>query len=225
MAILVLAETLTIFFAWKTADAPDGFSDTNYILLTLGLQIQAWIVGVPILAVLGSSSADATYLGRVFLVWVFAVSSVAIVVWPRIILAIRLRRNPALRQKSRVRISGLIQKPDNNGLLPGGNDREHPPPSSKKELIASALQRVSERASAALDAQGEEELKVSSQTSLTGSMTSGDMVAQSLDSSPSSSKPSGKALADILEERKDEIASTVNDVEMPLATHQTDSSN
>ena len=215
MAILVLAETLTVFFAWKTADAPDGFSDTNHILLTLALQIQAWIVGVPILVVLGSSSADATYLGRVFLVWIFSVSSVALVVWPRIILAIRLRRNPDLGRKSRVRISGIVQKPEEaQPITPNGAGLSSYP--SKRELIKSSLQRASERASAAVGGQPDGE-SVSPQTSGTGSMTSGDLVSQSLDFKPtvSSKVAVPKIPSDIQEDHNEINPSIVHDVEMP----------
>lgn len=112
MAIILIAEVITVFFAFKTSDVSVHLSDSVYILMAICTQIQAWIVGVPILAVLGDSSSSATYFGRIFLIWIFAVSSVVTVVWPRIFLAIKLRRNPELASsKSRVHISGLVDTP------------------------------------------------------------------------------------------------------------------
>jgi len=69
-----------------------------------------FLKGVPMLAVLGTSSADATYFGRIFLIEIFAVSCIAVVVGPKIIRAIRIRRNPELgRKKGRVNVSGIYQ--------------------------------------------------------------------------------------------------------------------
>lgn len=62
------------------------------------------------LAVLGTSSADATYFGRVFLIEIFAVSSVVVVVGPKLVRAIQIRRNPELgRKKGRVNVTGIYQ--------------------------------------------------------------------------------------------------------------------
>ena len=62
------------------------------------------------IAVLGTSSADATYFGRIFLIEIFAVSSVVVVVGPKVIKAIRIRRNPELgRTKGRVNVTGIYQ--------------------------------------------------------------------------------------------------------------------
>lgn len=94
MAVLLLAEGLTAFFAWKTVDVPEDFRDCKAVSYAILTQLQGWIIGVPILAVLGSSSSNATYFGRVLVIWIFSVASVGIVVAPRIAQAIMIRRNP-----------------------------------------------------------------------------------------------------------------------------------
>lgn len=97
-----------MYFAWKTADVPDDFRDSGAVMYASFAQMQSWAFGVPMLAVLGSSSAEATYFGRICLIWIFAVSSVVVVVGPKLIAAYRMRRNPTLGQrKDRVRVSGL----------------------------------------------------------------------------------------------------------------------
>ena len=108
LAILFFAGALTMYFAWKTSDVPDDFRDSGAVLYASFAQLQSWAIGVPMLAVLVSSSSNATYFGRVFVIWIFAISSVAVVVMPKLIKAIRIRRNPALgRRTERVRVSGL----------------------------------------------------------------------------------------------------------------------
>lgn len=80
IGVLIAMECLALFFALKTADIPKDLRETNSILIAITTQIQAWLIGVPILAVLGSSHADVTYLGRVCLIGVFSMSSVAVVI-------------------------------------------------------------------------------------------------------------------------------------------------
>ena len=106
--LLILAESLTMYFAWKTTDLPDDFRDSGAVMYASFAQLQSWAFGIPMLAVLGSTSSSATYFGRICLIWIFAVSSVVVVVGPKLVKAIRLRRNPRLAQRpDRVRVSGL----------------------------------------------------------------------------------------------------------------------
>jgi 7 transmembrane sweet-taste receptor of 3 GCPR len=108
IGLLFFAEGLTWYFAWKTADIPDDFRDSGAVMCASFAQMQSWAFGIPMLAVLGNSSSEATYFGRICLIWIFSVSSVVVVVGPKLISAFRIRRNPALGQKKdRVRVTGL----------------------------------------------------------------------------------------------------------------------
>ena len=110
MALLVSSESLSAFYAWKTLDVPEDFGDSKMIFYAIFTHLQAWVVGVPILTVLGDSSAAATYFGRVFLVWIFAVSSVALVVVPTVYRACQIRLHPdrgSTGSKKRVSITGI----------------------------------------------------------------------------------------------------------------------
>jgi hypothetical protein len=108
IGLLFFAEGLTMYFAWKTADIPDDFRDSGAVMYASFAQMQSWSFGIPMLAVLGSSSSEATYFGRICLIWIFSVSSVVVVVGPKLISAFRIRRNPTTGQtKDRVRVTGL----------------------------------------------------------------------------------------------------------------------
>lgn len=107
MGLIVFAEGTSAFFAWKTSDLPEDFRESQSVLFTICTHIQAWIIGVPILSVLHQSSSDATYFGRVLLIWLFSVSGVVCAVYPKIFRAIQLRRRPELRQKDRVSVTGI----------------------------------------------------------------------------------------------------------------------
>jgi len=110
MGLMIISELLTMFFAWKTVDAPEDFRDSGAVMYACFVQIQAWSIGVPMLAALGRTSSDATYFARILLIFIFAVSSVVVVVSPKVIRAITVRRNPSLQEaKGRVKVSGLYQ--------------------------------------------------------------------------------------------------------------------
>ena len=94
ISILVLAEGLTIFFVYKTADINDDFSDTRPSIYAMYSQFQAWIVGVPILVVIDNGSTDAVFLSRSLLIWIFSLSGVVFVIVPRIYNAAYKRAHP-----------------------------------------------------------------------------------------------------------------------------------
>ena len=103
--LMIIVTSMTTYVAWKASDIPDEFSDTKLVLYTVSSHLQAWIVGPPTLAVLGShASANGTYFGRVFLIWVFAVSGVMVVIGPKVVAVLFEQR--VKKTSSRVRISG-----------------------------------------------------------------------------------------------------------------------
>lgn len=70
-------------------------------------QLQAWVVGVPVLVVLNNGdNADAVFLGRALLIWVFSISGVASVVGRKLYKAIMQRMYP--EHEGNVHISGTI---------------------------------------------------------------------------------------------------------------------
>ena len=114
--ILFAAEAVTLYFAWRTADVPSDFRDSQAIMYTCLTQIQAWCIGIPMLVLIGYSSADASYFARIFLIWIFTVSGVVLVAWPKIIKAIKIRRNPHIQSINgrRSTISGVLHSRDFN---------------------------------------------------------------------------------------------------------------
>jgi 7 transmembrane sweet-taste receptor of 3 GCPR len=106
--ILFGAEAATFYFAWKTADVPEDFRDSGAVMYSSFTQLQSWAIGGPMLLLLKNSSSDAIYFARVMLIWIFAASSVLVVIAPKVAKAWKLRRNPELlRPKHRVSITGL----------------------------------------------------------------------------------------------------------------------
>lgn len=111
VGLMFLAEAISLYYAWKTVGVNIDFKDTGATMYACLIHIQAWSVGVPMLAALGYSSADATYFGRVFLIWVFSISSVAVVVFPKVWKAFQIHCSPEgqLRRHGRVNIQNLYE--------------------------------------------------------------------------------------------------------------------
>lgn len=124
IGLLFCAEILTFYFAWKTADVPEDFRDSAAVMYASFAQLQSFAVGIPMLAVLGTSSVDATYFGRIFLIWIFAVSSVAVVVGPKIVKAYKLRQAPQLQpNRKRVSVTGLYTPMKNTTITSNSVDK------------------------------------------------------------------------------------------------------
>ena len=119
ITIVGVAEGVSIFFAWKTADVNQDYGETQPCIRAMYSQFQAWLVGIPILVVLNdSSSADAVFLGRALLIWIFSMSGVVFVIGPKLHKTIYEIRHPqevqANRRRSSFKITGLNHPDANN---------------------------------------------------------------------------------------------------------------
>ena len=50
------------------------------MFIAIMTQLEVWFIGIPILVIVGSVSAEATYLGRVLIIWTFAVTMVVTII-------------------------------------------------------------------------------------------------------------------------------------------------
>jgi len=113
IGLIFVAEAMILRVAWRTTDVPTDFRDSGAILYSCLVHIQAWAVGVPMIAALGYSSVNSTYFARILLTWLFSVSSVAVVVFPKIWIALHSRQEPLISQRQRARLSAVYE-PSNN---------------------------------------------------------------------------------------------------------------
>ena len=104
VGLIFVAEAMILRVAWRTTDVPTDFRDSGSILYSCFVHIQAWAVGIPMLAALGYSSVNSTYFARIFLTWIFSVSSVAVVVFPKIWIALHSHQDPLYSQRRRARL-------------------------------------------------------------------------------------------------------------------------
>jgi 7 transmembrane sweet-taste receptor of 3 GCPR len=106
--IIFFGEAITLYFAWKTSDAPEEYGDTTSIMYACFTHMQTWAIGGPMLVVLESSSTDAVYFARVILIWIFSCSTVLVVIVPKVTRACLDRRDPGTHpQTLRVAVAGI----------------------------------------------------------------------------------------------------------------------
>ena len=113
VVLMITATLLACAMAWKTRDVSSKYSETTSIFFAIIFQVEIWFVGIPILIIVDNVSADATYLGRVLIIWTFAVSMVATVVGSKMLQSLGCclpsSRNPSRLSSagSTVHISGI----------------------------------------------------------------------------------------------------------------------
>lgn len=87
---LVLLSTLACgLMSFKCRDIDESYSDSNYIFYTIFVQIQVLLVGIPVLGILNDSSADATFLGRSLLIFVMAMTTLMLMILPKVLAVFR----------------------------------------------------------------------------------------------------------------------------------------
>jgi len=66
IALIVFLSILVIIYAHKSLDISEELGDSRSILFAMFTQLQAWVVGIPILIVANETSAEGTYLAKEF---------------------------------------------------------------------------------------------------------------------------------------------------------------
>jgi 7 transmembrane sweet-taste receptor of 3 GCPR len=84
LAFIVIPLGLTAIMASKTSDVDDAYSEGYWIYVLLIVQLEALVVAFPIVWILRDVSTDVRYFGFVVMLWIFPMSTIAIVVAPKI---------------------------------------------------------------------------------------------------------------------------------------------
>ena len=134
LAVVMLGATvLAGLMAWKTKDVDSKFSESNWIFTTIVLQFQVLVVGIPILIIVQRASADATYMGRVLLIWTMAMSTLVLMFVPKLL--------PILLPK----LSQRLSNPTMRSSLASGNVRVTAPAGMSNPKTSSGLTGTSYR--------------------------------------------------------------------------------
>ena len=96
--------------------------DSQSVFIAIASQMQAWLVGLPILAVMEEASVEATYLCRILLIWIFSMTTLVTIVLPKLYGTMKELCRPTTSEttsgRSSIYVSG-INLPHGNVLNSG----------------------------------------------------------------------------------------------------------
>lgn len=116
LAILMLIPTvLTGFMAWKTKDVDEAYTESWWIFALILVQVELAVIGAPVVAILRTVSTTGKYIGFVAILWAFPMSTLSLIMLPKVVAYVRAVRGIAKAHKrgsrETVRVSGLNLNP------------------------------------------------------------------------------------------------------------------
>lgn len=117
--LMVIPTLLTEVMAWKTRDIDGAYAEGWYIFVLILVQLEVLIVAVPVVVILSDVSTDGRYFGMTLLVWLLPLSTLLLIMGPKVH-AVHFRkendRSSIKRgQRTGVRVSGYVSSSNNTG--------------------------------------------------------------------------------------------------------------
>lgn len=81
--IMGLSLLVTGMIAWKLKDVQAELAESKWIFFGIFSHVQIWAIGIPLYIILDDLSRDASYLISAALTFIFSVSLVMLVIWPK----------------------------------------------------------------------------------------------------------------------------------------------
>jgi hypothetical protein len=109
--LMLLPTVMTGVMAWKTKDVSEDYSEARWIWIMIIVQFEVFLVAAPTVIVLRDVSTDGRYLGSTFLLWIYPMSALSLIIFPKYLAYRRHERGIVDRPKRGelvgVRVSGL----------------------------------------------------------------------------------------------------------------------
>lgn len=112
--LLLIPAVMTGFFAWKTKDVDQAYTESWWIFMMILVQLEVVLVSIPILILLQDVSANGRYLGYVVMLWTFPMSALAFIILPKYRAYRQAIRGPPVNgsrtkrgEQAGVRVSGI----------------------------------------------------------------------------------------------------------------------
>jgi gamma-aminobutyric acid type B receptor len=85
--VVAIPDLMTCVMAWKTKDVDETYSESTWIFSLIVLQLQVIMISVPVVVILRDISTDGRYIGLVLLIWTFPMTTVALLMLPKVFAA------------------------------------------------------------------------------------------------------------------------------------------
>ena len=144
IGLMMITTIASAIMAWVTKDVDERFSESKWIFYTIFVKIQLMMLGIPVLIILGTESAEATYLGRALLIFLIVATTVTFMVGPK---ALRVYQNiceKKSRQRSASPVASRSMKcskediPAFDSIRISGHDNSHASPATSTTPLEQA---------------------------------------------------------------------------------------
>ena len=121
IVVMLIPTLLTELMAWKTRDIEEEYAESRWIFIMILVQFEVIIFAVPMIVLLRDVSTDARYIGYVFLIWTFPMSAIVLIIGPKVLAFLGMKRPVARRGTTlgEVHVSGLSQEANAGRECPG----------------------------------------------------------------------------------------------------------
>jgi hypothetical protein len=138
VCVMIVPTLLTAYMAWCTKDIDEEYSESHWIFIMVSVQCEVILFAAPMIALLRDVSTNGRYIGFVLLMWTFPMSTLLLIVGPKVLALRRARaesriggrRKQSTRGRSHggVHVSGLIPSGDtaNLQMTPPDSQASHP---------------------------------------------------------------------------------------------------
>lgn len=116
--LIVIPMIVTGYFAWKTKDVDDAFTESRWIYILIVVQLEVVLVATPTLVILQDVSAEGRYLGLALILWVLPMSTLILIMFPkyrayrRAIRGLDEEARPKRGQTLGTRVTGVNPSPE-----------------------------------------------------------------------------------------------------------------
>jgi uncharacterized membrane protein len=83
--VMLIPTLLTAYMAWLTKDVDEEYSESHWIFIMVFIQCEVILFAVPMIALLRDVSTDGGYIGFVLLIWTFPMSTLLLIVGPKVL--------------------------------------------------------------------------------------------------------------------------------------------
>ena len=82
--LLLVITVMAGIYAWKTRDVDSAYSESWWILMLILLQLELFILAIPVLLLLEDLSTDGYYFGNVILSFLFPITTLLFIMVPKV---------------------------------------------------------------------------------------------------------------------------------------------
>lgn len=129
--LMMIPTCLTAMMAWKTMDVDEAYAESKWIFSMILVQLEIVVVAVPVIFILRDVSTDGRYLGFMFLLWIFPMSTLLFIFLPKYLAYRNYKPGGQGKTAKRGQRNGVVV----SGSVASSHLRSRPPSSLEETFV------------------------------------------------------------------------------------------